>query len=175
MLTVFTGGARSGKSRAAVRLADRAARPTILIATALPLDAEMQGRIDRHRRDRPADWTVVEEPLDPDGAVRRATDERPAGTVLIDCLGLWVTNRLDTPDDTVLGEAARVAGRLAAHEGTTVVVTNEVGDGVVPDNALARRFRDTLGLVNQVFVEHAHHAYLCVAGRALSLRRLEEI
>ena len=176
MLTVFTGGARSGKSTAASRLADGSDAPVTVIATAQPLDAEMRERIERHRTDRPAGWVVIEEPLALDHAVSAAIADRPGATILVDCLGLWVTNRLDDDEDrAILEEATSAAVRLGSHRGAAIVVTNEVGDGIVPDNAISRRFRDVLGLVNQIFVGQAADAYLCVAGRALELKTLEEL
>lgn len=167
MFVLFTGGARSGKSRAAVSAAEALAAPVSYLATGRASDAEMAERIARHRADRPASWTVVEEPVALDRVVDAAN---PDHTLIVDCLALWTTNSLDRSDTEILDEARRLAAMLAGRPGAAFVVTNEVGDGVVPDNALARRFRDLLGLVNQEMAAHADRSFLCVAGRLLELQ-----
>ena len=142
-LTLLLGGARSGKSALAER-------------------------IRRHRGQRPADWRTVEEPFDLETAIANA----PAGTyVLVDCLTLWVSNLVEQglPDEQV-GRRARAAADVAAgRPGPTVVVSNEVGSGIVPAEPLARRYRDLLGQVNAVWAAEAGQALLLVAGRAVPL------
>lgn len=169
-LTVLTGGVRCGKSAAALAAAEATGAPVVFVATAEPGDAEMADRIERHRADRPDHWTTVEEPRDLAAAVDSVD---PEATVVIDCLGLWVTNRMledsSPAADELVEEAAGVALRLAARPGRTLVVTNEVGSGVVPATPLGRDFRDLLGLVNQAMVRAADDAYLVVAGRLLAL------
>ena len=172
MLTLFTGGARSGKSRAAVAAASAIDAPVTYVATGRPSDAEMAERIARHQADRPTTWTVVEEPLDLSAAIEATA---PDHTLIVDCLALWTTNRLDDTDDQILSDAGDTARTLAARPGAAFVVTNEVGDGIVPDNALARRFRDVLGLVNQEMAAHADRSFLCVAGRLLELQDPETL
>ena len=171
-LTLLTGGARSGKSSAAEQLATAIDAPVVLIATATAGDDEMAERIRRHRASRPADWTVVEEPVAV-GAVLRGVD--PDATVVLDCLSLWVTNQLDDGDDTIIARAAEVADALAVRPGVSIVVTNEVGSGIVPAHELARRFRDVLGLVNQRFVQVADRALLCVAGGVVPVTPMEDL
>jgi adenosyl cobinamide kinase/adenosyl cobinamide phosphate guanylyltransferase len=164
-LTVLVGGARSGKSRLAQRLAgDRAT----LIATARALDAEMEERIRRHRAERPEAWSTVEEPIDLRGALA-AVD--PDATVVVDCLSLWTANLLEAgwTDDSVEQEAEGVAAAAAGRSGTTIAVSNEVGLGIVPVTPLGRRYRDVHGRVNAVWAEAAHRAVLVVAGRMLEL------
>lgn len=167
---MLTGGARSGKSAAAVAAAAASGAPVTFIATAEPDDDEMAERIARHRAERPAHWTTLEAPRDLAGAVAGVD---PADTVIVDCLGLWVTNRMleDPPVDgaELLAEAAGLARELAARPGLGLVVTNEVGSGVVPPTPLGRDFRDILGMVNQAVVRAADAAYLVVAGRLLPL------
>jgi adenosylcobinamide kinase/adenosylcobinamide-phosphate guanylyltransferase len=160
-LVVLVGGARSGKSRLAL---ERAVEPVVFIATGEALDDEMAERIERHRSERPESWVTIEEPVE----LERAVKEVPAGaTAIVDCLSLWVANVLDSPE---VEEAAASAVRAAAaRDGLTIAVTNEVGLGIVPDNALARRYRDVLGRVNAIWVEAADEAYLVVAGRTLRL------
>lgn len=163
---LLLGGARSGKSSRAVQTAVESGLPVTLIATATALDAEMTARIELHRSTRPGEWTVVEEPLDLEGAIERA----PRGDfVVVDCLTLWVSNLLGAGRlaSDVLALAQRAAALLAEGEG--VVVSNEVGLGIVPTNELAREFRDVLGGVNAVFARCATRALLLVAGRTLEL------
>ena len=169
-LTVLTGGARSGKSAAAVAAATASGASVTFIATAEPGDDEMVERIARHRTCRPAHWTTVEAPHDLAGAVETVD---PADTIIVDCLAIWTTNRMLTeprpPDTDIVEEAARLAVRLAERPGQGLVVTNEVGSGVVPATPLGREFRDLLGSVNQALVRAADAAYLVVAGRLLPL------
>ena len=170
MLTVLTGGARSGKSAAAVAAAAASGAPVTFIATAEPDDDEMTERIARHRSQRPAHWTTLEATHD---LLRAVETVDPAGTIIVDCLAIWVTNRMlaEPPADgtELMAEAAGLAGKLAARPGLALVVTNEVGSGVVPATPLGRDFRDLLGLVNQAIVRAADAAYLVVAGRLLPL------
>lgn len=170
MLTVLTGGARSGKSAAAVAAAAASGAPVTFIATAEPGDEEMAERIQRHRTERPAHWTTVEAPRDLAGAVAGVD---PADTVIVDCLAIWAANRMLTEprpgDADIQEEASRLADVLARRTGLSLVVTNEVGSGVVPPTPLGRDFRDLLGLVNQAVVRAADTAYLVVAGRLLPL------
>jgi adenosyl cobinamide kinase/adenosyl cobinamide phosphate guanylyltransferase len=167
-LTVLLGGARSGKSRWAVRLADQTGRPVTFVATAEARDAEMAERIRRHRAQRPATWTTLDEPVRLTDALRAIDPDR---TVIVDCLTLWISNLLEqgTGDGEVLA-AAREAASVAAQRSCEVIaVSNEVGSGVVPMTELGRRYRDVLGEVNAIWVEHAARAALLVAGRPLWL------
>ena len=160
------GGARSGKSDYAQRLGAESGRAVSLIATATAEDDEMVERIRRHRASRSASWTTVEEPIDMLAAIQSV---RGGDFVIVDCLTLWVANLLGAgrSGDDVVRCAEAVAAELASREG--VVVTNEVGLGIVPANALAREFRDVLGRVNAIFANHAHASVLMVAGRRLEL------
>ena len=167
-LTLLLGGVRSGKSRLAVRLAAATGGKVVVVATAEALDEEMADRIRRHRAERPRDWLTVEEPLDLEGALA-AIPERACA--LVDCLTLWVSNLLERSlSDQGVEDRARAAATLAASRAAgTVAVTNEVGWGVVPDNALARRFSDVLGRVNAIWADQAEKSLLVVAGRILPL------
>ncbi len=173
-LTLLIGGARSGKSRLAVRLAASWGGPVAVIATAEAKDEEMADRIRRHRADRPPHWETVEEPIDIEGALASVPD---GSGVLLDCLTLWVSNLLERgASDADIEERAREAARTAARRPSgTVAVTNEVGWGVVPDNVLARRFSELLGRVNGIWAEEADRSALVVAGRILPLDGLEVI
>jgi adenosyl cobinamide kinase/adenosyl cobinamide phosphate guanylyltransferase len=163
---LLLGGARSGKSSTAVRLAAQAGLPVTFVATAEAGDAEMAQRIERHRTARPAGWTTVEAAID----LLAAVDSVPATDFLIvDCLTLWVSNLIGTGRSTeeVLAEADRVATALGRRR--CVILSNEVGLGIVPANELARRYRDILGTVNAAFAAAASQTLLMVAGRALPL------
>lgn len=156
----------------AERLARAERRPITFLATAQGLDAEMADRISAHQRSRPGDWALVEEPRLLGEAL--ATID-PHDTVIVDCLTLWVSNRYEDDRDTILADATAVADAAAARPGNTIVVTNEVGDGIVPVSAMAREYRDTLGWVNQVFAARAEHVYLVVAGRVLPLMTMDDL
>lgn len=167
-LVVLLGGARSGKSRLALRLAARSDGPVTFVATAEARDDEMAERVARHRAERPASWTTVEEPVALDAALARAPDD---ACVVVDCLALWLSNLLEQglgPDECERAAAA-AAATAAARAATTIVVSNEVGLGIVPATPLGRGYRDLLGLVNQIWVAEADAAALVVAGRALRL------
>ena len=160
-LVVLLGGARSGKSTRAVSLASGAGAPVTFVATGEARDDEMEARIEEHRRTRPSGWTTIEEPLELRGALEAVP---AADTVVIDCLSLWVANLLEhdrDPDD--------LAPVAASRPGLTIAVSNEVGLGIVPANALARRYRDVLGWVNAAWVAASDEAFLCVAGRTIAL------
>lgn len=170
MLAFLLGGARSGKSALGQRLASAAAAgaPVTVVVTAEPGDAEMAERIGRHRADRDASWPTVEAPR----ALLDACAALPADVVvLVDCLSFWAANRVMDGDAeaAVVAEAAAFAAWAEAHPRWVVAVSNEVGGGVVPDNELARRFRDVLGRVNTTVAAGAARAWLVAAGRVTAL------
>lgn len=167
------GGARSGKSALAVSLASRARSPVRFIATARSDEDGMRRRIDRHRRDRPAEWTLVEEPIDIPGALRSAPD---AETIVLDCITLWLSNLMvDHSDDAIHEQADRAIEAIKGRSGQTIVVSNEVGAGIVPMNEVGRRFRDLQGRVNQAFAGASDSAFLVVAGRLLRLGDFDDV
>lgn len=169
-LVVLLGGARSGKSALALRLAHDGGGAVTFVATGEARDDEMAARIARHRSERPAGWTTVEEPLE----LARVVGDAAAGeTLVVDCLSLWVANLLERDDpEAVEREAASLAGAAAARTGRTIAISNEVGLGVVPATPLGRLYRDVLGRVNTAWVAAADEAFLVVAGRALRLEAL---
>jgi adenosylcobinamide kinase/adenosylcobinamide-phosphate guanylyltransferase len=169
-LVVLIGGARSGKSSLALRLAGRSAAPVVFVATGEARDDEMAKRIELHRQERPPEWGTVEEPVE----LERALAEIPDGsTVVVDCLSLWVSNLIEVEPAARIEEAAAAASRVASsRRGLTIAVTNEVGLGIVPMHPLARSYRDVLGRVNATWVDAADEAHLVVAGRTLELERL---
>ena len=174
MLTFLTGGARSGKSSLAVRLAERSGLPVVFVATARPEgDDEWAARIERHRDERPAHWTTVEEQLDLAGALAAAD---PAAIVIVDCLTLWLANVLEAGaggDDEVVAATAKAIDASTSRPGPVVVVSNEVGSSIVPMEAGSRRFRDLLGRVNGAWADRADRAFLVVAGRVIPLHELD--
>ena len=167
-LTLLLGGARSGKSALAQRLAGRWGGPVTVVATGQARDAEMAERIARHRAARPAGWRTVEEPLELESALAAAAGD---ACVVVDCLTLWVANLLGRglADTEVAARARAAAAAAAARPAPTVAVSNEVGSGIVPADPLSRRYRDLLGQVNAVWAAAADQALLLVAGRAVPL------
>ncbi|MFP4477491.1 MAG: bifunctional adenosylcobinamide kinase/adenosylcobinamide-phosphate guanylyltransferase [Desulfatibacillaceae bacterium] len=162
---LVVGGCKSGKSARALELAlATGAKDRIFVATCVARDDEMDERVARHQAERAGQWRTIEEPLDVAGVVR--DNARPGTVILLDCLTLWVTNLLiegRTKDDAV-EEADRLADALEQAGGPVVVVSNEVGAGIVPENALARAFRDAAGMVNQRIAQAAEKVVWCVAG-----------
>ena len=181
-LIFITGGARSGKSRLAEQLAEQLGSWVLYIATGEPGDAEMVERIRCHRERRPAHWQTLEAPRDVVPALRMAMGK--VDVVLLDCVSLWVSNLLLTYKlgveelQTAVATSAAVATADAVTEllscfregaATFVIVSNEVGSGVVPPTSLGRLYRDILGTVNQLVASAADIVYYCVAGRVIDL------
>jgi adenosylcobinamide kinase/adenosylcobinamide-phosphate guanylyltransferase len=170
-LIFVTGGARSGKSRYAQRLAEACPGPLLYVATADIGDAEMAERVRRHRGDRGERWSTLEEPL-------ALTDRLPAaavgkGAVLLDCVTLWLSNLFFHHQEDVgrvLAEIERFLAAVPALEAPLFLVSNEVGGGIVPENHLARHFRDLAGEANQRLAAVADEAWLVVAGLPLQLK-----
>jgi adenosylcobinamide kinase/adenosylcobinamide-phosphate guanylyltransferase len=167
-IILVIGGARSGKSRHAQLLAEQAAGPLTFVATAQAFDAEMADRIARHRADRDGRWRTVEAPVDLAAAI--ADRDAAGGVLLVDCLTLWASNLL-LGDEDIDRHLAHLDAVLAAARGRVVLVSNEVGWGIVPDNALARQFRDVAGRINQAVAARADAVDLVVAGLPLALKR----
>jgi len=171
-LTFITGGSRSGKSSHAIALA--AAAPPgarrYFIATAEALDDAMRARIAHHRATRPAGMITVEEPIAP--ATALAALEGRADIAVLDCLTLWIANLMGRglADDAIMNEAGALAAAMRRASFTIVVVSDEVGSGIVPDNPAARRFRDLLGWTNQTIARAADEAVLMASGYPLKLK-----
>jgi len=163
-ITLILGGARSGKTAHALAAAEATGRGLVMIATAEALDAEMAERIARHRAERGPRWRTIEATLDLAGALARVS----AGeTAVVDCLTLWVSNLMHAERD-LEAEAARLIAALPGRD--MVLVSNEVGLGIVPDNALARRFRDAAGRLNQQVAAAADRVVFVAAGLPLTLK-----
>ncbi|MDF0488721.1 bifunctional adenosylcobinamide kinase/adenosylcobinamide-phosphate guanylyltransferase [Sphingomonas sp. H39-1-10] len=168
MTTLFViGGARSGKSRYAQARAEAMPGELVYIATAQAFDAEMADRIARHRADRDARWRTVEAPLALPEAI--VANSAPGRVLLVDCLTLWTSNLLLGEHDVDAASAA-LERAVTTAPGPVILVANEVGLGIVPDNALARRFRDHAGLLNQRIAAAADAVVLVTAGLPLSLK-----
>ena len=172
-LLLLIGGARSGKSELALRLAREQTAPVVFVATGEAGDDEMQTRIEQHRRERPPSWQTIEEPIRLRETLETIDEQ---SCVIVDRLTLWVANALErlgaADTETQAGAAAATA---AARPGLTIAVSNEVGLGLVPDNPLGRSYRDLLGRVNTLWADAAERAYLLVAGRTLPLARAEAL
>ncbi len=192
-IVLITGGGRSGKSSYAQRFVEGLPGPRLYAATAAPFDPELEERIAKHRESRrDQGWSTVEAPLDLAGAIREGGD---FPTILVDCLTMWVGNLMwaaeqaasepapaDAGDATARGAAAgpteaevvsacqEVIAACGEHGGTVVFVTNEVGLGIIPDNAAARLYRDLLGRCNQVMAGAADSVILMVSGLSLTLK-----
>jgi adenosylcobinamide kinase/adenosylcobinamide-phosphate guanylyltransferase len=163
---LILGGARSGKTRRGLTLADCSPSP-VYIATAEPRDAEMGMRIARHREERGSQWHTIEAPLDLCSALTGAASQ--GGAVLVDCLTLWLSNLMEvglSPDD----ETERLVESLKPLPSTIIFISNEVGLGIVPDNSLARSFRDAQGRLNQRMAAVADHVEFVAAGLPLTLK-----
>jgi adenosylcobinamide kinase/adenosylcobinamide-phosphate guanylyltransferase len=185
-LILVLGGARSGKSTFAEQLAKRSGRSVAFIATATVSDDDMRLRIERHQAARPADWHTIEEPRNLSLAIHKAASL--ADVMVLDCITLWASNWLLTQED--IDEASPVTSRYydsalieidsllttfsaLDSQKTLIVVTNEVGLGIVPSYTLGRVYRDVLGLVNQRLAGAAGRVYLMVAGLGIDIKRLQ--
>jgi adenosylcobinamide kinase/adenosylcobinamide-phosphate guanylyltransferase len=170
-VTLITGGARSGKSAHSLTLAQQApGARRFFIATAEALDDEMRERIAHHRASRSADFATIEEPIAIGAALLELASR--ADIVVVDCLTLWISNLLMArrSDEEILAEARGLASAVADAPFASIVVTDEVGSGIVPENALARRFRDLLGWTNQTLAQTAERVVLMVAGYPLRVK-----
>ena len=166
-VTLVLGGARSGKSRFAEGLTAATPGPWVYLATGEAGDAEMAARIRHHRERRGEGWITIEETLDLPGALPRAAGE--GGTILVDCLTLWVSNLIAASRD-VTAETQRLIAALPQISSPIVFVANEVGLGIVPDNALARRFRDEAGLLNQAIAQICPRVVFMAAGLPMVMK-----
>jgi adenosylcobinamide kinase / adenosylcobinamide-phosphate guanylyltransferase len=169
MNTFILGGVRSGKSRYAEQLARSAAKRITVIATASAQDEEMAARIEAHRRRRPTEWRVIEEPTRLAEALRTAA--RPEALLIVDCLTLWLSNLLCGDDAAAVErETSDLLETLAELPGDCVLISNEVGLGIVPASALARRFGDDAGVLHQRLASRCDRVVLMVAGLPLEVK-----
>ena len=169
MLQLILGGARSGKSRLAEKLASDSQLQVTYIATSQPLDGEMSDRVAHHRARRPVEWALIEEPLELARVLREsASAER---CLLVDCLTLWLTNLLMLDDaERLAAEREALLDGLASLPGEIIFVSNETGMGVVPLGELTRRYVDEAGWLHQALAERCQRVVLTVAGLPLTLK-----
>jgi len=160
------GGSRSGKSRYALDLAKKRGSRMIFLATAEPFDAEMEARIARHRADRAAEFATIEEPLEIAGKIRDAD----ADAIVVDCLTLWLSNIMHSFGRHVDADIEQLIDAARSSKAAVILVTNEVGCGIVPDNTLGRDFRDYAGILNQRVAAVAEEVYFMVFGQPLRVK-----
>jgi adenosylcobinamide kinase/adenosylcobinamide-phosphate guanylyltransferase len=174
-VTLVLGGARSGKSRYAQQLAEQS-RHVVFVATATASDEEMRAKIERHRKDRPQEWPTIEEPLD----LARVLAENQLGSdvIIVDCLTIFAANLLEVEgeaDDSIERRVEALCETLRSAQCSVVLVSNEVGSGVVPEYAVGCRYRDLLGEINQKVASIADDVVLMVAGLPLALKGHVEV
>ena len=157
---LITGGARSGKSSFAEQRVKAFGAPLVYIATAEAFDSEMKDRIALHQARRGTDWLTVPAPLNLPQALREADGKGPC---LVDCLTIWLNNLMLAEQETVTA-ADQLVAAIVARSDPVVLVTNEVGSGIVPENALARRFRDEAGRMNQIIAAAVDEVYVSISG-----------
>lgn len=170
-VTFVFGGARSGKSRFSQKLGESVLEKKLFIATAQPLDDEMKKRIESHRASRGKNWETIEEPLEISKAIREGGNEY--GLILIDCLTIWISNLLeglDGDEEKILKEVRKLEETIKESGARFIIVSNEVGMGIVPDNKMARQFRDLLGMVNQGMAELSDRVILMASGVPMVLK-----
>ncbi len=167
-VVLVLGGARSGKSRIAQEMAEAEAGPLTFVATAEVFDAEMADRIARHKADRGERWTLVEAPIDLPQVL--ASKQAVMGTALVDCLTVWLGNLMhyECDIDAAIDDLAAVLARPRLHP--LYLVSNEVGQGIVPDNAMARAFRDHAGRLNQKVAGASQRVIFVTAGIPQTLK-----
>lgn len=168
MKELILGGARSGKSALAQQRATESTSNVVFIATAQPVDDEMIQRIARHRKERPNTWKLVEEPLNLAAVLRKHTT--PNSLLLVDCLTLWFSNLLVAGDDCLQREKAALLDVLPGLPGDVILVSNEVGQGIVPIHETSRYFRDEMGFLHQKLAQICERVTLVVAGLPMVLK-----
>lgn len=165
------GGCRSGKSSHAMKLSkDIAKEKRVYVATCVPYDDEMKDRVNRHQKDRDATWRTVEEPLDLPEIIRE--ESLASNVILVDCLTLWVTNLLmqGVNEEYIFKRVADLTDAISKSACPVILVSNEVGTGIVPDNPLARKFRDIAGFANQNIARHVGKVVWMVAGIPVDIK-----
>lgn len=167
-LIFITGGARSGKSTFAQKLANNLGKRVTYIATAQARDKEMELRIKIHRKNRPSHWKTVEREKNVTEVLSRIAEKNEV--ILLDCLTLLISNLLLSGEKKILKEIRQLVNEVKKAKATVLIVSNEVGMGIVPDNRLARKFRDMAGKVNQIVAQAADEVYLVVSGISMKMK-----
>ena len=171
VITLLIGGARSGKSKFAVELAISSGGKVAFVATATATDEEMKARIAEHKRMRPSSWATIEEPINVPQWIYSHSNE--FNTLIIDCITLWLSNCIvaGMSDEAILGEVEQLLNACKQSSCNVIIVSNEVGMGVVPTTPLGRRFRDMAGKVNQLIASQADIVYWLCAGIPVCIKR----
>lgn len=169
-VTFILGGARSGKSQFAIGLAKKTSKCVIFIATATDSDKEMRERIKLHRKNRPSHWKTIEEPKKLSSLVKGIP--KKTELIIIDCMTIFISNLLleGKSDNFIESEISLMLKALKKSRLNSLIVSNEVGMGIVPDNALARRFRDLAGKINQGIAKASNEVYFIVSGLTLKIK-----
>lgn len=171
VIEFIIGGCRSGKSRYALESASRfSVKKRTFVATCVPLDDEMRERVARHQQERGAAWSTIEAPLElPEAILEKGAS---SDVILVDCLTLWISNLLMESEalDTVFDHVGRLLKSLEQASCSIIIVSNEVGTGIVPENRLARLYRDAVGWTNQRIATHADRVFWMVAGIPVQIK-----
>jgi adenosylcobinamide kinase/adenosylcobinamide-phosphate guanylyltransferase len=174
MSIFITGGCRSGKSGQALKIADNLRKtPKLFIATCRPEDEEMKARVTRHQQERGSQWKALESPLDIESNLKSNWGE--SGVIVVDCITLWISNLMaEYPDDqSIFNEVIELGKLLRQPQCPIILVSNEVGGGIVPANPLSRRFRDLVGWTNQQLAKSCHHVIWMVSGIPVPIKPSE--
>lgn len=167
-LIFILGGARSGKSSFALELAQKSCKKVTFIATATPIDSEMKQRIKNHKNVRPKEWKTVEVKNNLDKKIEQEENKM----ILIDCLTIYISYLMDLPETRILEHTKKIIKVIKKSRSDIIVVSNEVGCGIHPENKLGRDYRDILGKVNQMFVRSADEFYIMFAGVPIDIKNL---
>lgn len=167
-LIFILGGARSGKSSFALKLAQKSGKRVTFIATATPIDSEMKQRIKNHKKVRPKEWKTVEVKNNLDKKIEQEKNKM----ILIDCLTIYISYLMDLPETRILEHMKQVIKVIKRSGSDIIVVSNEVGCGIHPENKLGRDYRDILGKVNQMFARSADEFYIMFAGMPVNIKNL---
>jgi adenosylcobinamide kinase/adenosylcobinamide-phosphate guanylyltransferase len=167
-LIFILGGARSGKSRFALELAQKSGKKVIFIATATPIDSEMKERIKNHKKVRPKEWKTIEVKNNLDKKIEQEENKM----ILIDCLTIYISYLMDLPETRILEHTKKIIKVIKKSRSDIIVVSNEVGCGIHPENKLGRDYRDILGKVNQIFAWSADEFYIMFAGVPIDIKNL---
>ena len=172
-LTFIVGGARSGKSSLALKTGMLLPEPRVFLATAEPFDKEMKNRISKHKKERGNSFITIEESFNINGVILKLKKEQQVKTVLIDCLTVWLGNLfhyLNSDQNKIKSQILELVKVIDSCPFNLIFVANEVGQGIVPDSAMSRDFRDLAGWLNQAIAAKADKVYLCVCGIPVSIK-----
>ena len=168
-IVFITGPVRSGKSNFAVKLAKQWGKEVVFLATCRPADNEMHKRVKKHKKNRPKEWKIIEEEIDISSIIK---NYRKDSLIIIDCITLWISNLLlsGLKEKKIMKKINEFIDMLKKAKSSIIIVSNEVGWGIVPDNELARFFRDIIGIVHQKISKLSDEAYLVISGITLKIK-----